>query len=150
MQNRTILRKWIALILIACCMLSMAAAETAEPQAYIKLSWEAQSIGEELDIVAYVTGIMDDGGDVLPAETEGEYFNSTDGSWLGSHYIYGNGFTFKSYNAHDMLNTVWRALTGYADKQGWATLRERGMRCDNSWGTSANKYIRLYKEITKV
>jgi len=59
----------------------------------------------------------------------------------------GNGFTFKSYNAHDMLNTVWRAITGYSDKQGWNTLRDRAMRCDNSWGTSANAYIRLYKEI---
>ena len=59
----------------------------------------------------------------------------------------GNGFTFKSYNAHDMLNTVWRALEGYSDKQGWQTLRERAMRCDNSWGTSANAYIKLYKDI---
>ncbi len=59
----------------------------------------------------------------------------------------GNGFTFKSYNAHDMQNTVWRALAGYSDKQGWQMLRERAMRCDNSWGTSANAYIRLYKEI---
>lgn len=59
----------------------------------------------------------------------------------------GNGFTFKSYNAHDMQETVWRAFAGYSNKEGWATLRERAMNCDNSWGTSANAYIRLYKEI---
>ena len=59
----------------------------------------------------------------------------------------GNGFTFKSYNAHDMLNTVWRAITGYSDKNGWAVLRDRAMNCDNSWGTSAGAYIKLYKEI---
>ncbi len=59
----------------------------------------------------------------------------------------GNGFTFSSYNAHDMLETIWRSIAGYADKEGWAVLRERAMRCDNSWGTSANAYIRLYKEI---
>ena len=59
----------------------------------------------------------------------------------------GNGFTFKSYNAHDMQNTVWRALAGYADKDGWSLLRERAMKCDNSWGASANAYIRLYKEL---
>ena len=35
----------------------------------------------------------------------------------------GNGFTFKSYNAHDMLETVWRALAGYSDKDGWDILR---------------------------
>ncbi len=59
----------------------------------------------------------------------------------------GNGFTFANYNAHDMQNTVWRALAGYADKNGWAILRKRAMECDNSWSSSANKYIRLYKEI---
>ncbi len=59
----------------------------------------------------------------------------------------GNGFTFSSYNAHDMLETIWRSIAGYADKDGWSVLRERAMRCDNSWGTSANAYIRLYKEI---
>jgi len=59
----------------------------------------------------------------------------------------GNGFTFKSYNAHDMENAIWRALAGYSDKKGWAVLRKRAMECDNSWGTSANAYIRLYKEM---
>lgn len=59
----------------------------------------------------------------------------------------GNGFTFKSYNAHDMENTVWRAIAGYKDKEGWDILRRRGMECDNSWGVSANAYIRLYREI---
>lgn len=59
----------------------------------------------------------------------------------------GNGFTFKMYNAHDMLNTVWRALKGYEDKDGWAVLRDRAMRCDNSWSASAGKYIGLYKEL---
>lgn len=59
----------------------------------------------------------------------------------------GNGFTFQSYNAHDMENAVWRALAGYSDANGWDTLRRRGMECDNSWSRSANAYIKLYKEI---
>ncbi len=59
----------------------------------------------------------------------------------------GNGFTFKLFNAHDMLNSVWRALEGYADKEGWDTLTTRAMNCDNSWGKSANQYIKLYKSI---
>ena len=59
----------------------------------------------------------------------------------------GNGFTFKSYNAHDMENTIWRAIAGYADKEGWDILVDRAMRCDNSWKASANAYIGLYKEI---
>ena len=59
----------------------------------------------------------------------------------------GNGFTFGSYNAHEMQNAVWRSLAGYGDKKGWDTLRKRCMECDNSWSGSANAYIRLYKEI---
>lgn len=59
----------------------------------------------------------------------------------------GNGFTFQSYNAHDMLEAVWRCLAGYSDRQGFGKLRLRAMNCDNSWGKSANEYIRLYKEI---
>ncbi len=59
----------------------------------------------------------------------------------------GNGFTFGSYNAHDMENAVWRALAGYADKEGFAILQRRAMKEDNSWNRSASEYIRLYKEI---
>ena len=59
----------------------------------------------------------------------------------------GNGFTFSSYNAHDMQESIWRSIAGYSDKEGWAVLRERAMKCDNSWGTSATAYIKLYKEI---
>ncbi len=59
----------------------------------------------------------------------------------------GNGFTFKNFNAHEMQEAVWRAIGGYADKEGWNILRKRCMACDNSWATSANAYIRLYKEI---
>lgn len=61
----------------------------------------------------------------------------------------GNGFTFKNYNAHDMENTVWRALKGYSDKKGWEILVKRAMKCDNSWASSAKKYIGIYKELTE-
>ena len=61
----------------------------------------------------------------------------------------GNGFTFYSYNADDMRGAIDRALAGYADKKGWRILMERAMNCDNSWGRSANEYIRLYKQILK-
>ena len=61
----------------------------------------------------------------------------------------GNGFVFEDYNAHDMLHALRRAIHGYADKEGWAILRKRAMECDNSWGKSANEYIRLYKSLLK-
>ena len=59
----------------------------------------------------------------------------------------GNGFTFSDFNAHDMQNAVWRAIGGYADKEGWNMLRTRCMKCDNSWGSSARSYIGIYKEL---
>ena len=59
----------------------------------------------------------------------------------------GNGFTFASYNAHDMLYTIKRAVDGYQNTEGWNILVKRAMECDNSWGKSANEYIRLYKSL---
>lgn len=59
----------------------------------------------------------------------------------------GNGFTFRSYNAHDMAHTVYRAVEGYKNRKGWEILKKRAMACDNSWGKSANAYIKMYKEI---
>lgn len=61
----------------------------------------------------------------------------------------GNGFTFKTYNANDMLYAIHRALGAYANKTDWPILVERAMRCDFSWGRSANEYIRLYKDLLK-
>ncbi len=61
----------------------------------------------------------------------------------------GNGFVFSSYNAHDMLHTIRRAVEGYQDKKGWAILVKRAMDSDNSWGKSANDYIKMYKEVLK-
>ncbi len=61
----------------------------------------------------------------------------------------GNGFVFSSYNAHDMLHSIRRAVEGYNDKDGWAILVKRAMDSDNSWGKSANEYIKMYKELLK-
>ena len=62
---------------------------------------------------------------------------------------YGNGFTFRTYNSGDMLHALHRAIDGYYNRDGWRILVERAMRCDNSWGKSANEYIRLYRELVK-
>lgn len=59
----------------------------------------------------------------------------------------GNGFTFKSYNAHDMLDACLRAKAGYDFPQGWRTLVRRAMDCDFSWNTSAQAYLGLYEEM---
>lgn len=61
----------------------------------------------------------------------------------------GNGFTFKNYNAHDMLSSIYRALEGYKNKDGWNILVKRAMECDFSWGRSANEYIKMYNGLLK-
>lgn len=59
----------------------------------------------------------------------------------------GTGYTFKSYNAHDMLDAVRRAIRGYHDKENWKVLVKSGMDRDSSWSASAKEYISLYKNI---
>ena len=59
----------------------------------------------------------------------------------------GNGFTFKNYNAHEMKDTILRAVDGYKNKEGWGILKNRAVSCDNSWNASAGSYISLYKEL---
>ncbi|MBR3594296.1 MAG: glycogen synthase GlgA [Clostridia bacterium] len=61
----------------------------------------------------------------------------------------GNGFTFSAYDAGYLLHCIWRAVGSYADKEGFNILRCRAMGCDNSWGRSANEYIKLYKSIKR-
>lgn len=61
----------------------------------------------------------------------------------------GNGFTFKTYNAHDMLGAIKRGLGAYWNREYWPTLVNRAMDCDFSWGRSANEYIRMYKQLLK-
>ncbi len=61
----------------------------------------------------------------------------------------GLGFTFKTYNANDMLYALHRSLGAYANKHDWPILVDRAMRTDFSWGRSANEYIRLYRSLVK-
>ena len=59
----------------------------------------------------------------------------------------GNGVTFATYNAHDMLHAIRRAILGFKSKEGWQILVSRALSCDNSWNKSANEYISMYKSI---
>ncbi len=61
----------------------------------------------------------------------------------------GIGFTFKTYNAGDMLNAIHRALGIYRSQEDLVAVRRRAMETDFSWGKSANEYIRMYKALTK-
>jgi starch synthase len=59
----------------------------------------------------------------------------------------GNGITFNSYNALDMLDAIKRALSIYNDKESFRQARKNAMNTDFSWDVSADKYIELYNSI---
>ena len=60
----------------------------------------------------------------------------------------GNGFSFAAYDAHDMIYTIRRAESAYANKNDWENLVQRALKCDFSWGNSAKSYIQLYKKLS--
>ena len=59
----------------------------------------------------------------------------------------GNGFTFKTYNAHDMLDATVRARAYYDKRMMWGKLVSHALREDFSWRRSAELYLGLYREI---
>lgn len=61
----------------------------------------------------------------------------------------GNGFTFKTYDAYDMLGAIYRAVAVYNQPKDWKVLVQRALDCDMSWGKSANEYIRMYRSLLK-
>ena len=60
----------------------------------------------------------------------------------------GNGFTFKTYDAYDMLGAIYRGVDAYNSKD-WNVLVKRALECDMSWGKSANEYIKMYRSLLK-
>lgn len=55
------------------------------------------------------------------------------------------GYTFKTYNAHDMLGALLRAKGAYENKTLWNKQMRMALRRDFSWAVSADKYIDMYK-----
>ncbi len=59
----------------------------------------------------------------------------------------GRGFTFKSYNAYDMLDAIRRAVSTYYKKEEWSACINNAMTADYSWKASAKEYMQLYKNL---
>lgn len=60
----------------------------------------------------------------------------------------GTGFSFKNYNAHEMLHTIQYALRIYYDyRKEWDAMVKRAMKQDFSWERSAKEYEELYEKI---
>lgn len=62
----------------------------------------------------------------------------------------GTGFSFRNYNAHEMMGTIRYAEHVYYDKKrDWNKMVDRAMNVDFSWKTSAEKYQQLYNDILR-
>ena len=63
----------------------------------------------------------------------------------------GTGFSFANYSADDMLNILKYAQgVYYNDKNSWQRLIRNAMSADYSWDASAEKYLKMYSDITGV
>jgi len=59
----------------------------------------------------------------------------------------GNGLSFTNFNAHELLFTIKRGLTCFAEKPLWERLVSNAMQSDNSWNKSAGAYAGLYAAV---
>lgn len=59
----------------------------------------------------------------------------------------GLGFTFQTYNAHDMLDAIRRGAELFYDKERWEALRLSDMTTDSSWNHSVQEYWQIYNSV---
>ncbi|MBC8530364.1 glycogen synthase GlgA [Gehongia tenuis] len=59
----------------------------------------------------------------------------------------GDGFTFNSYNAHDMLGAIQRAIDVFRRPEVWTEVVKNAMAADYGWERSAKTYISLYEDL---
>ncbi|MBR4696433.1 MAG: glycogen synthase, partial [Selenomonadaceae bacterium] len=59
----------------------------------------------------------------------------------------GNGFVFGSYNAHEMMYALKRALSAYDNYEIWQEIVKNAMNSDYSWSESAKEYRKLYDKL---
>ncbi len=60
----------------------------------------------------------------------------------------GTGYSFRNYNAHEMLGRIENAYLTFAlHKDDWTAMQKRAMEKDFSWNASADKYIDLYNRL---
>ena len=59
----------------------------------------------------------------------------------------GSGITFKTFNAHDMLNAVNRAKELYNAKDKLNYIKQNIMKIDNSWSVRKKEYLKLYEKL---
>lgn len=68
---------------------------------------------------------------------------------LNVETLQGKGFTFKGYNAHDMLSAIDRCIDFYYNREKWERHIKNLMKYNSSWKNSVSEYLNLYKELTR-
>lgn len=61
----------------------------------------------------------------------------------------GNGITFGSINAHDMLFAVRRGQVLFHDPVSWKLLMKNAFLTNLSWAASTVKYVKLYQDLLR-
>ena len=62
--------------------------------------------------------------------------------------VEGNGFTFESFQAGDMMDAIYRAVTCfYQSPDEWKQIIKNNLQKDVSWEQSAKKYLDLYHKV---
>jgi len=59
----------------------------------------------------------------------------------------GNGYTFKNYNAHEMLNKIEVAIADFKNSTKWKKQIKKAMNQDFSWAVRAQEYNEMYHKI---
>ncbi len=66
---------------------------------------------------------------------------------INTETLEGRGFTFKGYNAHDMLGAIERAIAFYYDKEKYPIAVDNIMQYNSSWEGPAKQYADLYQSV---
>jgi starch synthase len=62
----------------------------------------------------------------------------------------GNGLSFTPYESAVLLDTLFRALRLYTDRDRWPELVTRAMAYDSRWSASASAYADLYRRVLQL
>ena len=62
----------------------------------------------------------------------------------------GDGFSFRNYNAEELIDTInYSKYIFYDQPQHWTELVKHGMKKDLSWSVSKKKYEELYNALIR-
>ena len=59
------------------------------------------------------------------------------------------GFKFFGSTSHDLYNCIRHAVTEFSDRESWTARVKLGMRQDFSWAVSADRYMDLYRRLSR-